>query len=328
MPRPAKGPRLYLDPRRRAWIIRDGSFFVRTGCAESEAVSAQKQLARYIASKYQPGPSCEPLIADALLAYLNEHVPHTRSARNIEYTIGSLSAWWADKRVADITARTCRAYAKDRPIQAARRDLETLRAAVHYWHREYGPLDTVPAVTLPAKAHARLRWLTRTEAARLLWAARKTQHLKRFILLALYTGSRSGVVLRLTWAQIDMERGILHRTPAGSVQAAKKRAPPVRLGNRILSHLRRWQRLGGPEYLCHYDGSAVTKLRRSWQAAAGRAKLADVTPHTLRHTRATWLMQAGVDPWEAAGALGMTVDMIERVYGHHSPEFQKKAAGV
>jgi integrase len=41
-----------------------------------------------------------------------------------------------------------------------------------------------------------------------------------------------------------------------------------------------------------------------------------ITPHTLRHTAATWLMQAGVDKWEAAGFLGMSVEMLDRVYGH------------
>ena len=34
----------------------------------------------------------------------------------------------------------------------------------------------------------------------------------------------------------------------------------------------------------------------------------EVTPHILRHTAATWLMQAGVDLWEAAGFLGITVE--------------------
>ena len=53
-----------------------------------------------------------------------------------------------------------------------------------------------------------------------------------------------------------------------------------------------------------------------------------MTPHVLRHTRATWLMKAGVDMWEAAGALGMSPEMVSRTYGHHHPDFQKKAAEV
>lgn len=327
MPRRAKGPRLYLDPGRSQWVIRDGSHFIRTGCAEHEAVAAQKALARYIASKYEPSPSCEPLIADILLAYSKEHLPHARSGANIEYMIDALAAWWGAKSITDVTARNCRAYAATRTPAAARRYLETLRAAIRYWHREYGPLTSVPAVVMPPKPPPRQRWLTRAEAARLLWAARRTQHLRRFILLGLYTGSRSGVILRLQWDQIDLQRGVMARIRPGTATSAKKLAPPVRLGNRILTHLRRWKRDNQP-YLCHYEGARVAKLRRSWKAAADRAGLPGVTPHTLRHTRATWLMQAGVDPWEAAGSLGMSVEILQGTYGHHHPDWQRDAAEV
>ena len=47
----------------------------------------------------------------------------------------------------------------------------------------------------------------------------------------------------------------------------------------------------------------------------------DVTPHTLRHTRATHLLQLGVDIWDVAGLLGDTVSTIERTYGHYSPDY-------
>jgi integrase len=46
----------------------------------------------------------------------------------------------------------------------------------------------------------------------------------------------------------------------------------------------------------------------------------------LRHTAATWLMQAGVDVFEASGYLGMSVEVLLEVYGHHHPSFQEKAA--
>lgn len=51
-----------------------------------------------------------------------------------------------------------------------------------------------------------------------------------------------------------------------------------------------------------------------------------VPPHMLRYTCATWLMQAGVDKWEAADFLGMSVEMLDRVYGHHHPDHMKAAA--
>lgn len=330
MPRKSKGARLYLDTR-RGWAIRDGQAFIRTGCTESERGEAERQLARYIGQKHAPAPGSDPMIAEALQAYSSEHLPHTRAASNAAYQITALDAFWGDKRVSDITSRECRAYATGRKPAAARRDLETLRAAIRYWHREYGPLAALPSVVLPAKPQPRQRWLTRSEVARLLWASRRQTHLKRFILLSVYTGSRSGVVLGLQWSQIDLSKGEMARTAAGKAAHAKKLAPRVRLGKRILAHLRRWKMIdgGSVRYLCQYDGAKVQKLRRSWRAAVDRAGLGgDVVPHSLRHTRATWLMQAGISPWEAAGALGMSVEMIERTYGHHHPDWQKNAAEV
>jgi integrase len=64
---------------------------------------------------------------------------------------------------------------------------------------------------------------------------------------------------------------------------------------------------------------------KAFRRNAGDAGLPDVTPHTLRHTAATWLMQGGADLWEAAGFLGMSVEQLERTYGHHHPDHLKGA---
>lgn len=330
MPRRAKGPRLYLDPKRREWVIRDGPYFGRTGCPESNVEWAEKLLAKYIASKYKPEPSSEPLIADILLAYGKEHVPHKRSSKNIDYTIGSLSKWWSDKKLADVTAKNCRAYTATKSPAAARRDLETLRAAIKYWHKEYGPLASVPVVTLPDKPEPRERWLTRDEARRLRKAAMKTPHLYRFIVIGLLTGSRSGAIFNLRWDWIDFAAGTMLRRARGQAQSAQKRTPPVRIGRTLLRLLRLWKRKDGKAspYVVHYNGLPVRRIRRTWNKACEEAKLEGVTPHTLRHTRATWLMQAGVDLWEAAGHLGMTPEILQSTYGKHHPDHQKRAAEV
>ena len=68
-------------------------------------------------------------------------------------------------------------------------------------------------------------------------------------------------------------------------------------------------------------------VRKAFATAVKRAGIEDhVTPHILRHTAATWAMQSGGDLWQTAGYLGMTVEMLERVYGHHHPDFQREAA--
>lgn len=331
MGRKRAAPRLWLDQRPgRGWCILDGGQFIRTGCAESDRAGAEKKLAEYLGDKYKPSPSADPLIAEILLTYAREHLANTRSAKNAAYNVEALSRWWGAKRLADINPTNCKAYAATKSASAARRDLEVLRGAVNYWHKFKHPLPVIPAVVMPPKAEPRERWMTRNEAAQLLWQARHTPHLARFILLGIYTGSRSGVLMRLEWSWIDLKRGIMARRAPGAREAKNKRTPKVKLGRRILAHLKRWRRIDGPngKYVCHYNGQKIDKLRRSFPAAVKAAKLKGVTPHSLRHTRATWIMQKGVDPWEAAGHLGMSVETLMRVYGHHHPDFQKSAAEV
>jgi len=260
-----------------------------------------------------------------------------------------------------------------------RRELAMLRAAIGHWHAAHGPLDAVPVVTLPPKAPSRERWLQRQEAALLLagalgfyrtfWsdvATKRTctrweryrpginRHLARFILIALGTGSRKGVVFSAHWMPntiggwIDVDRGVMHRRPAEE-EETKKRRPPVRLGRRLHSHLRRWKRLDDiaradaiakaemrgkePEILylrvVTWRGRGVLAVRTAWDAAVELAGLDDkVTPHVLRHTKVTWAMQSRIDPWELSGAVGMSTQTIEDTYGHHHPDWQKNVAEV
>lgn len=62
--------------------------------------------------------------------------------------------------------------------------------------------------------------------------------------------------------------------------------------------------------------------------ACKEAGVEGVTPHTLRHTGITWLVQRGVPLWEVAGFAGVSVEQIERTYGHHSPDFLQTAANA
>jgi integrase len=333
MGRKRQPPRLWLDKRRRDWVILDGPRFIRTGCAEADRANAEKELASYLSRKYEPpAKHADPLIADVFIAYAKEHVTNTRTANNTLCFLQVLLRWWGDKRVSDINHANTKAFieASTSPL-AARRYLETLRAAVNHWHKWHGPLQTVPSVILPAKAEPRERWMTRGEAARLLWSARHTSHVARFILLGLYTGSRPGVLVNLEWSWIDLEHRIMSRRAPGTSEAKNKRTPKVKLGKRILAHLRRWKRIDGPhcKHVVHYNGQCVKTLRHSFPAAVKAAGLDDgVTPHTMRHTRATWIMQKGVDPWKAAGHLGMSVKTLISVYGHHHPDYQEEAAEV
>ena len=87
MPRPRKGPRLYLRRarpsigRKAVWLIRDGRRDFATGCVGSPAdkgppEAAQRALADYIANKYSPTRKARDIeridIADVLTIYLDD----------------------------------------------------------------------------------------------------------------------------------------------------------------------------------------------------------------------------------------------------------------
>lgn len=79
-------------------------------------------------------------------------------------------------------------------------------------------------------------------------------------------------------------------------------------------------------YVLHISGKPIGDIKKGFAAACDRAGLDDVTPHTLRHTAATWRMQSGVKTWDAAGFLAMSEKILIEVYGHHHPDYMREAA--
>ena len=190
-------------------------------------------------------------------------------------------------------------------------------------------------VDLPKPSPARLRWLTRSEAARLLWAAWRSghRHVARFILLGLYTGTRHDAILRLRWLPsvdagwIDLDAGLIYRRGAGESESSKRR-PPVPISPRLAAHLRRWKpglEVSQPDsrncvHVIEWGGLPIAKMRRAWHTARVKAALGpEVTPHILRHTFASWAVQAGYSFAMIASAIGTTERVVEATYAHLSP---------
>lgn len=147
-------------------------------------------------------------------------------------------------------------------------------------------------------------------------------HIARFLLLGIYTGTRAGAIAAAAFEPgegagwVDLVAGIWYRQPAGK-RKTKKRATTVQIPKRLLAHLRRWKRINPEQrHVIEFNGKAVLEVNKGFAVVARRAGLGpEVTPHTLRHTCATWLMQTGADLWDAAGYLAMTYALLESVYG-------------
>jgi integrase len=275
--------------------------------------------------------------------------------------IGRLNDFFGGKMLAEVNAQTCGQYVKARGRPGgARRDLEDLRAAINHHARE-GLHRGLVRVALPPKGPGRDRWLSRSEAATLLWACwryrevqtrrrgplknqkietgkRPLRHIARFILIGLYTGTRAGAIASASpyretgRSYVDLENGIFYRLAQGR-RPTKKRQPPAPIPDRLLAHMRRWVRTRAIDsHFVEFNGAAIKSVKSGFRSAVGLAKLSTeagkVTPHTLRHTAATWLMQRGADPWKAAGFLGMSVEVLLDTYGHHHPEFLREAAAA
>ena len=203
MPRPSKGARLHKFAHRPHWYIRDtGQPDRSTG--HTSRPEAEKALAAYIATKGRTGSANEPAnvtCGEVLAIYAEEYAPTVAAPERIGYALDALLSFWSPFKLSHVRGETCRRYTKfrNRSAGTTRRELGVLQAAINYAHRE-GYVTSAPIVTLPEKPVARERWLTREEAAKLLWAAyrgHKAKHLCQFILIALYTGTRKDAILRM-----------------------------------------------------------------------------------------------------------------------------------
>jgi len=68
-----------------------------------------------------------------------------------------------------------------------------------------------------------------------------------------------------------------------------------------------------------------SSLNKKFATAAKRSGLTDVTPHTLRHTFASWLVMQGVDLATVQKLLGHSNIMMTMTYAHLAPDHLKAA---
>jgi integrase len=351
--------------RRALWVIVDHGKEIGTGCGESERPQAALALAEYIGKTRRPsfrdGDPHQILIGDCLAIYCEKHGPTIARSDGLALEVERLAEFFGDRLVSDVTEELCNAYVEWRCAQTdkratvnqgrrikpttARRELVALSAALNWCWRNKR-LDRPVVVKLPNVAERRERYMTRREVAALLWAAlgfardgkrnrfRINRHLARFILIGLYSGTRHDAMLRLQWMPnttggwFDLDAGVLYRRPQDAIETNKRRTPAP-IPPRLMPHLRRWRKLS-TQYVIEYDGKPIaSQLRRAWAGAREMAGLDPaVTPHVLKHTCATLMLQAKVSTWDVAGVLGTSEAVIHKTYGHHSVEHLRSAVDV
>lgn len=204
---------------------------------------------------------------------------------------------------------------KDATITA---ELGVLRAALR-WHDPRTPA----IIETPGSSPPRERWLTRQEADRLLDAA-IAPHLKLFIEIALRTAARTEAILSLTWDRVDLNRMTIdYRIVDGGRRKGRVVAP---INARLAEVLKTAQAVSVSPYVIEWGGKRVKRILKGFRETAGRAGLKDVTPHTLRHTAASWMVAGGVPIEDVARLLGHSDPALTfRIYAKVAPEHLRGA---
>lgn len=181
--------------------------------------------------------------------------------------------------------------------------------------------DKYPRVQLFPEPRQRVRFLTHQEAARLL--TELPSHLADMAEFSLATGLRQGNVRLLQWNHVSMERETAwveaHASKSGRALSVPLNADALRvLRSREGQH---------PKWVFPYKGKPLyCPNSQAWRKALERAGIEDFRWHDLRHTWASWHVQAGTSLQELKelGAWSC-FEMVLR-YAHLGGDHLKEAA--
>ncbi|MBW5852825.1 tyrosine-type recombinase/integrase [Yersinia enterocolitica] len=212
-------------------------------------------------------------------------------------------------------------------IATKAKHLALMKALLRAAERDWKWIEKAPVIKVPQVKNKRVRWLTPEEAKRLIDEC--PEPLKSTVIFALATGLRRSNIIDLEWQQIDMQRKVAWINPEDSKSG---KAIGVALNNTACSVLRaqlgkhhRWVFVH-TKAKNRSDGTLTPTVRKmrvdsnsSWRSALKRAGIENFRFHDLRHTWASWLVQAGV-PLSILQEMGgwESIEMVRR-YAHLAP---------
>lgn len=179
----------------------------------------------------------------------------------------------------------------------------------------------------PFKIHIqRERYLSQDEAQRLMRALEKSDRPEAFALrLLLLTGARKSEILKARWEHVRMDLRLL------IVPLSKSGSPRhILLSDAALDILRAIPRTPGNPWLFpgHAPGKPLSDLYRFWNRLRQELGLEDVRIHDLRHTFASFLVNAGHSLYEAQKMLGHGDPRTTMRYAHLGQASLLAAAGT
>ena len=263
---------------------------------------------------------------DAVVRYLQEtgnKATHQEDIRKLRWIDSFLRGVPLDGITRDKLAEISDAKAREATGATANRILALVRAILRKAAYEWEWMDRAPKVRMFKEQSRRVRWLTRTEADALLCTL--PEHLADMVKFALHTGLRQRNVTQLEWSQIDMPKKMAWIHPD---QAKAGKGIPVPLNDEAVAVLRR--RMSKQQHLVRvftYQGQPLRWVNNhAWKKALRRVGIENFRWHDLRHTWASWHVQAGTPLYELQQLGGWESAEMVRRYAHLAPEHLAKAA--
>jgi integrase len=245
--------------------------------------------------------------------------------------------WWSEKLgdnlLAKITAdkvnvckrelmtRTSPRGGGDKPLKAATVNhyLCALSAVLNHAMREmnwirHNPMQEVKKMQVK---NARVRFLSPEERDAILKACKapgRHRLLFPLVMVAMCTGMRKSEILALHWKDVDLDKRVV------IVQASKngdRRSVPITgPALEVMQDLRKIRHIASDLVFARKDGVGPIELKKQWEAALEQSKVENFRFHDLRHTAATYLLQAGASLPELSAILGhRSLQMVKR-YAH------------
>ena len=177
-----------------------------------------------------------------------------------------------------------------------------------------GWIDKIPYVPKLAEPKVRVRWITQQQAG-LLIANLKLEWMKDVCTFALLTGARMMEILSLTWDKIDFARRIAI-VSNDVAKSGKARALP--LSDQALDLLRKREQMAHNDYVFHrYTDKMIGRIDwYDFHQALEKSKIKNFRFHDLRHTWASWHVQAGTPLYTLKEMGGWeTLEMVKK-YAH------------
>lgn len=308
------------------WIDEDGSRR-RYRLASTDIKSAEAE-GRDVFRRESARPSGH-LINDLFGLYRAEKAGRP-IAETVGYTGKALLAHFGQMRPDQITVDDCRGYTAARLAQMKSKgtiwtELGHLRIVCR-WAEKSGLIARVPNIELPQKPAPKERYLTDPEISRLM-AADAEPHIRLAILLMLTTAARVGAVLDLTWDRVDLKRGQINLRVDQA--GPRKGRAVVPINATLMAALSSATERAMSDYVIEWSGRPVRSIRTGFNKTVANAKLASVTPHTLRHTAAVRMAAAGIPMHKIAQYLGHSnTSVTERTYARFSPDHLADAAAA